>query len=106
MNPWDRIPGCNEGGVLTLKCIPTLFQIVVYWGLVLAGLIALFYFIFSGLKFILSGAEAKKIEEARHTIQYAILGFILVLSAFIIINVIATVTGAKCINLFGFGNCG
>ena len=96
---------CVVGGVPTLDCIPKLFQNIVSTLLLFAGIVALFLIIYSGIRFTTSGGDAKQAEEAQKTLTYAVLGLVVVLLSFFIINVIAGVTGATCIKLFGFTNC-
>ncbi|MBI2032062.1 MAG: hypothetical protein HYT09_00275 [Candidatus Levybacteria bacterium] len=105
----DRVANCVvdknavEGGVLTLSCIPQVFQNIVVWLLLFAGVGALFFLILGGYKFITSGGDAKSAEGARKTITYAIIGLLLILLSFFIINSIAYFTGVGCITKFGFG---
>ena len=104
---WNKIiPNCvTPEGVATLSCLPALFVNIINALLGLAGAVALFMVIYSGIKLTTSGGEAKQIEGARHTLTYAILGLVIVLTSFIVINLISTVTGLDCINRFGFTNC-
>lgn len=109
---WNEIiPGCvatpkeAPQGVATLDCIPAVVQNVIFAAFIFAGIIALILIIYSGIKFILSGGDAKQVEGARKTLTYAIIGFILILLSFAILNLISTVTGVSCIQLFGFTNC-
>lgn len=102
----DIVKDCVVNDVATLNCLPAVFQNVVTAALIFAGVAAVFFIIFSGVKFITSGGDPKKIEAARHTIMYAILGLIIILLSFLIINLIGFVTGANCITVFGFDSCG
>lgn len=92
-------------GVPTLTCIPYVFQNLINWAMILAGVVAVFLIIVSGYKFISSGGDAKQVEGARQTLTYAIIGLLIVFLSFFIINIIAGVTGVECIKLFGFTNC-
>lgn len=96
---------CVQNGVATLDCIGPLFQNIIGAALNLAGVVALFFIIFSGFKYITSGGDPKQLEGARQTLTYAIIGLLIILFSFFIINVIAETTGATCIKLFGFTNC-
>ncbi len=100
--PWDK---CLEKGVATLNCIPIVFSNILNWALVFAGVAALFLIILSGIKFITSGGDPKQVEGARHTLTYAIIGLLLILFSFLILNLISYVTGVECIKVFGFDNC-
>lgn len=102
--PWDKClkPGTD---VATLDCIGPLFQNIIGAALTFAGVVGLFFIIFSGFKFITSGGDPKQLEEARKTLTYAVIGLLVILFSFFIINIIAETTGATCIKLFGFTNC-
>ena len=105
---WDEIVnGClvgNKGNeAATLSCIPAIFSNLVTALLMFVGTFALFLFIFAGFKFMNAGGDPKKLEGARHTLVYGILGLLLVLFSFLIINVISIVTRVECIKSFGFG---
>ena len=90
-----------------LTCIPVLVKTLVYWGVVFAGVVAVFMIIFSGYRFMTSGGDPKGVEDARKTATYAIIGLILVFLSFFIVRTIGTITGvdAACINGIGFDSC-
>src|SRR3989338_10002125 len=96
---------CLENGVATLNCIPFVFENIVNWALIFAAVVAIFIIMFSGIKFLRSGGQEKLVEDARNTLTYAIIGLIIILLSFAIINTISAVTGVGCIKQFGFGNC-
>lgn len=104
---WNSIvPNCvTQEGVAQLSCLPAVFKNAVNWALILAGTAAVFFIIFSGIKFITSGGDPKQVEGARKTATWAIIGLLIILFSFAIINIIGIITGATCINTFGFDNC-
>lgn len=91
--------------VATLDCIGPIVANVVFWLLVFAGIVALVLIIISGIKFITSGGDQKRVEGARKTLTYAIAGLVLILLSFAIVRFIAQTTGVGCITEFGFTNC-
>lgn len=93
------------GDVATLNCIPAVVQNIIYAAFLFAGIVAVILIIYSGIKFVLSGGDPKQVEGARKTMTYAIIGFVLILLSFAILNLISTVTGVNCITFFGFTNC-
>ncbi len=97
---------CVDNGVATLSCIPYVIQNILFWLFALAGIAAIVFVIYGGIKFVLSGGDPKQVDGARKTITYALIGLALILSAFVIINLIGTITGATCIGKIGIGNCG
>lgn len=103
----DCVDQVSQGvDVATLHCIPYVFQNIVFWLFALVGLAAIILIAYSGIKFILSGGDAKQIEGARKTFTYAIVGLVVVLFAYAIMNLIAFITGANCfIDFLDFGTC-
>lgn len=102
----SKVPGCIvSGDVLTINCIPYLVQNIIFWLLVFAGTVAVILIIVAGIKFILSGGDAKQTEGARKTLTFAIIGLILILFSFAIVKFIAQTTGLNCITRFGFSHC-
>lgn len=91
--------------IATLDCIGPLLQNIIGALLNLAGVVALFFIILSGYKYMTSGGDPKQLEGARHTLTYAIIGLVVVLLSAFIINSIADLTGVPCIKMFGFTNC-
>jgi hypothetical protein len=90
---------CVKGGVATLSFLNVVSALLVF-----SGLFALFIFIFGGYKYINAAGDPKKLEGARNNLIYGIIGLIIILLSFFIINVVSTVTGVECITKFGF-NC-
>ncbi len=69
------------------------------------GVIALIVIIYSGIKLISSGGEAKQVEGARQTLTYGIIGLLVIFFSFLILNIISAITGVSCITSFGLSNC-
>lgn len=100
---WNEIVSeCLKDDVATLSCLPAVFKNITTALIFFVGTAALFLIIFNGIKFITSRGDAKQIEQARNSIYYVILGLLLVLFSFFIINIISYVTGVGCIKFFGF----
>ena len=58
------------------------------------GIISVIMLIYGGLRYVLSGGDSKKVTDAKNTILYAIIGLIISILAFSIVNfVINAVTG-------------
>lgn len=108
---WDDIvkdcviKGADGSQVATLRCLPAVFSNLVTAALVFSGVVAVFFIIFSGIKYITSAGDPKQVEGAKQTLTFAIIGLVVVLTSFLIINFIGYVTGATCINQFGFDSC-
>ncbi len=61
------------------------------------GLIGFVMFIVGAFYYMLSGGNAKDTDKAKQTITYAIIGLVVALSAFIILNLISQFTGVTSI---------
>ncbi len=93
------------GEILTLDCATVLFQNLIFWALTFAGIIALFLVILGGIKYITSGGDPKAADGAKKTITWALIGLIVILMSFAVLNIIAGITGVGCITKFGFTSC-
>ncbi len=83
----------NAETVATIKCLEPLFGNIITVAATVAGVALFMWLIIGGFKYLTSGGDPKKLEEAKHTLTYAFLGFVLIVSAYIILNIIATFFG-------------
>ena len=60
---------------------------------ILAAVIALFYLVWGGVKWILSGGDKGKVEAARSTIIAAIIGLVVTFLAYFILNFVLSLFG-------------
>lgn len=96
--PWNT---CLDNNVATLRCIPIVFSNVIRAALVFVGVVALFFIIYAGFSFVTSGGDPKKVQGARSTMTFAIIGLVIVLLSFAILLFIGYATGASsCITSF------
>lgn len=103
--PWPTKCLSPEGAA-TLDCLPAVFQNVVVALLSLVGVVSLIFIIVSGYKYMISRGDAKQLESAKHTLYYAVIGLVIVVFSFFLINIIADLTGvSNCIQFFNFKNC-
>lgn len=88
----QAVPLSNTGFLqdISLQNIP---QFIITLLLVVGVLIALIFLIYGGIKWILSGGDKAGVEAARKHIVAAIIGLVIVVAAFFIINVVFTVLG-------------
>ncbi|MBR6965261.1 hypothetical protein IKH83_03050 [Candidatus Saccharibacteria bacterium] len=54
--------------------------------LYIVGIIAVFMLIWGGIRYVVSGGDAKKVTDAKNTVLYAIIGLIVAFLAFAIVN--------------------
>lgn len=89
--PWDQ---CLENGdVATLACIPIIVKNVVNAALAFSGLVALILLIYAGIMYVTSKGDPQKVESAKKTVTYAIVGLIIIFMSFFIVSLISTLTG-------------
>ena len=67
--------------------------------LLIVGLISVIMLVYGGLRYILSGGDSKKVTDAKNTVLYAIIGLIISLLAYAIVNfVLNSVIGVGTTN--------
>lgn len=72
----------------------TLVNLIVRNVFVLAGIILFAMILFAGFKFI-SGASGKAVEESKNILQTVIIGFLVMFSAYWIIQIIEVLVGTQ-----------
>jgi len=95
---WGEACVYNEVATLQgLEClIANAFTVIIS----IIGLAAFVMFIVASFKWMLAGSNSKNVEDARKTITYAVVGIVVSLSAFIILNLIASFTGITSVTEF------
>ena len=99
---------CMYNGVATLDCIFPLIATFIFWAFNFVGIVAVIFIIISGAKFIMSGGDPKQVDSARRTFVFAIIGLLVVLLSFFVLNTLSNITGVRCINItqqWGFQTC-
>lgn len=69
------------------------------WLLIAAVLLSLGFIIYGGLNYIMSQGDKTKLESARKTIIFAVVGLIVILLSFFVINLIGSALGVSFIDL-------
>ena len=90
----------NDGGVATISGLEGLFQNVIGSLLFVAGIILFIMLVMGAFKFITSRGDPKRLDSARKTLTYAIVGIILVASSYLILVLIRDFTGN--VNILNF----
>lgn len=105
------IPGSTEP-IPVPQTIPTLkttslqnlagffFELIVLLGIIAA----LVFVIYSGIAWITSGGDKQKVEKAKGTLTYAIVGLIVIVLSFVTIRIVGTFLNSEL--LINFGNFG
>jgi len=60
-----------------------------------AGIAFFVMLLFGGYQFLTSGGDPKAVAAARSTLTYAVIGIILVVSAWLILQLVGNITGAN-----------
>ena len=66
----------------------TLASYIIFLLTAVAGILAFFFIIMAGIKFVTSGGDPKKLAGAQGTLTYAIIGIIVTILAFVILKVV------------------
>ena len=83
------------GDPAKLSDLNKVFENVVNVALAFAGIVLFVMLIIGGFRYITAGGDPKGIEGAKKTLTYAIAGIVLVAVSFLILNFIASFTGAN-----------
>jgi len=71
---------------------------LVQLGLIIAGLVFFFILVIGGIRWILSGGDKAGTETARNQITAALVGLVIVFSAYAIVQLIQTFFGTNILN--------
>ncbi len=66
---------------------------IINYGLGFAGLIAVIFLLYGGIMYIISGGEQDRIDTAKNTIIYAIVGLIVIMLAFVVVSAVGRILG-------------
>jgi hypothetical protein len=83
----------TSAGIPTLKGLEGLFENVVSAILGLAGVVLFIVLVMGGIKYLSSGGDPKAIEEAKKSLTSALIGIVLIASAYLILALIQNITG-------------
>lgn len=67
-----------------------IFKTITNTVLYIVGVVAVIMLIIGGVKYVVSGGDAKKVTDAKNTVLYAIIGLIIAFLAFAIVNFVIT----------------
>lgn len=65
---------------------------------VVSGLVILFLFVFGGLSIIMAGDNQKGVDKGKEAIKSAVIGFLIIFTAYWIIQIIEIVIGVQILN--------
>ncbi|HVA96108.1 MAG TPA: hypothetical protein VND99_00485 [Candidatus Acidoferrales bacterium] len=100
-----KVNPCGSSGQFSKLCnlnansIGPIVGAAVAFILVAAALIALFFLIWGGIRWIMSAGDKAKVDSARQTITAAIIGLIIAFLAFFILSLALSFFGLSLTNL-------
>lgn len=83
-----------QSDVATIGDLEGVFENVVTAVLGFAGIVLFIMLVVGGFKYITAGDDPKSVEQAKKTLTFAILGIVLLASAYLILRLIEQITGA------------
>ena len=90
------------GDVPTLKCFESVFSNILSVASVFIILVLFIMFVVGSFRYLTSFGNAEAIKKAQGTLKYALIGFILFVSAFLILTIIDTLFLGGQKNIFQF----
>jgi hypothetical protein len=79
---------CVVDNVPTLKCAEVVFGNLLFMSGVLIVLVLFIMFLIGGFNYLTSFGSPDKVKKAQSTLRYAVIGFVLYISAFLILKTI------------------
>jgi len=92
--------GTHAEDVATVQGLQCLIANVLVVFLTIVGIAAFIMLVISSLRILASGGNSQAVEKARNSITYAVIGLVVAVSAFAILNLIASFTGVDTILQF------
>jgi hypothetical protein len=91
---------CVVNDAATFQCLEPIFSNIVGSILSLAGIGLFIMLLVGGFGFLFAAGDAKKLEQAKGTLSNAIIGLVIIVSAYLIIQIISAFTGINTLNTF------
>jgi hypothetical protein len=95
-------PSCLVDGVPTLKCLEDVFGNIIFAASTLIVLVLFIMFVIGGFSYLTSGGNPERVKKAQGTLKYALIGFALFISAFLILRIISFLFLGGSKQLFDF----
>ncbi len=96
------VQSCIVDGVPTLKCLEVVVGNILFMTNVFILLVIFIMFVIGSFKYLTSLGNAEKIESATGTFKWAIIGLVVYLSAYLILNIIDMLFLGGKGNIFNF----
>lgn len=79
--------------VASIQCLEPLFTNIVQSVVALAGVALFVMLLYGGFTFLFSGGDQKKLDQAKGTLTTAIVGLVIIISAYLVLKTIQVFTG-------------
>lgn len=102
--------GCDldaESRSCQIEDFVNLFVYLSKWGLSILSILSILMFVYGGFQFVTAGGRASKVDEGKRVVGGTIIGIIITLVAYVIINfTVSSVTGYRVVSANPFGPVG
>ena len=87
--------GCvfRNGDIPSLGCLTQVITNIIGVAFAFLGAVTLLMLLWGAIKFITSSGDPKAVQSAQKTITFAIIGAVVVLSAYILVSIVAAAFG-------------
>ena len=96
LEPLDTGTGGATEARASLRCIQVVYGNLGNALFVFAGIVAVIFIAWSGILLITSAGDPVRVASARRSLMFAISGLVIVILAYLIIQLVARVTGTDC----------
>src|SRR3989344_5042528 len=79
---------CVVDGIPTLKCLEVVFGNIIFMASTLIVFVLFIMFVVGAFRYLTSFGNPESVKKAQGTLRYALIGFILFVSSYLILNVI------------------
>ena len=80
------LPICKDSDENITDTVTTVINIILY----VLGSLAVLVIIYSGILYVMSGGDANNVTKAKNTLMYAVIGLVVALLAYAIVNFVIT----------------
>lgn len=91
--------GAGSIGDLRNLTIPVIISTIIRVLLIAAAIVFFFWLVLGGIRWIMSGGDKARVETARDQVTHALIGLVIVFSAFAIAQLIKVLFGVDLFNL-------
>jgi len=93
VTPGQYSPNCIEKGDCQLSDFTRIFVIAASLILSVTGSLALLFFIYGGIMFLISGGSSERVNQAKQILIGAVIGIVVVFTSYMIIQFVFTAMG-------------